>query len=129
MAAIVIGGVGVLGLLLALFVWTVTGAVHGLLSSAEPTRFALVRAEANPQVVQRLGKPIRAGRSITGNFQLSNDTGHADLEIPIAGPHGKAEIHVVADMEFGRWHYETMRVGSPDSEETIGLLENAGSGK
>ena len=89
---------------------------------AEPAQMALARAVKNPQVVQRLGSPMRPGWFVTGNIHLNNDSGEADLEIPLIGQHGRAEIHVVAQKEFGRWHYKEMSVGSEDSDQVIDLL-------
>lgn len=119
-------GLGILGLLLVMFAGSILLFVRGLMFKAEPTRVAIARAQANQQVLQRLGAKVREGWLITGNIQLDNDTGHADLEIPIAGPRGEAEIHAVADKEFGRWQYREMRVGSPNTEETIDLIGNPG---
>lgn len=110
------------------FVGAIFVFVHSMMSHAEPTQVALARAQANQWVVQRLGTPIKPGWLITGNIELTGDTGHVDLVIPVSGSHGSAEVHVVADREFGRWQYKEMKMGSRDSEQTIDLLEATATG-
>jgi hypothetical protein len=96
--------------------------VHSLLHEAEPAKVALQRAQGSPEVVQRLGTPVTPGWFIKGSISLENDTGHADLEIPIQGPRGQGEIHVIADKEFGRWTYTDMKVGFKTGDQIIDLL-------
>lgn len=100
------------------FVWVVIG----LMGNSTPAKESIARAQPNPAVVELLGTPVQRGWFVLGSINLSNDTGHADLTLPIHGSRGKAEIHVIADKEFGRWTYQEMKVGSDSNNNTIDLL-------
>jgi Cytochrome oxidase complex assembly protein 1 len=58
---------------------------------------------------------------------LNNDSGDAELSIPISGPRGKGRILVAAKKEHGRWSYQTMEVDVDGDDTAIPLL-NPGEG-
>jgi hypothetical protein len=94
--------------------------------SSEPYSEALERARRNPEVIGRLGSPIEPKWWLTGNVDLSNDDGSADMKIPISGPKGQAFIAVEGERRNGRWIYSRMIVETP-SGNPIDLLEPAPS--
>lgn len=77
---------------------------------------AMRRAQANPQVTERLGTPIEAGWLVSGNVNVKNETGEAHLSIPIHGPRGGAMLYVDAFKKSNNWSYTRLDVeggGSP----------------
>lgn len=97
--------------------------VMGVLKSSDVYTESLAAAQKNPQVQAMLGEPIAAGYFVMGQIRLNNDTGMANLKIPISGPKGSTTLHVVAEKRNGRWHYSTMKVeGLTGPSEDISLL-------
>ena len=69
---------------------------------------ALARAKANPEVRAQLGEPIQPGWMVNGSIQVINESGSANLSIPISGPKKSATISVVATKAAGRWELESV---------------------
>ena len=89
-------------LLAVLFVGAVGAAIFAGMRSSDPYRFAMQTAARDPRVVARLGSPVQAGWLVGGNIDLRNDSGDADLSIPVSGPIHKGTIHVVGTKTGGR---------------------------
>jgi len=93
-------------------------SVYRAVQSTPIYREALERARANPQVVARLGKPIKADFSFSGNLNLNSNrsgtSGNADITIPIHGPKGKAQIHFAGSVRRGHTRTKVLEVIFPD---------------
>ena len=86
---------------------------------------ALERAQANPQVVQKIGQPLRAGWLASGSVNThGTSSGDADVAIPISGPKGKGTIYLVAKKSAGLWKFETLQVEVAGQKERIDLLKS-----
>ena len=104
-------------LLFCLFIALIFSVVMGSIKSSDAYKQAVARARANPTVVEKLGTPIAEGYFVSGNINVQNDSGNADLQIPISGPKGKAVIHAVAVKSAGQWEYSRLTVtieGQPE---------------
>jgi hypothetical protein len=110
----------VLAVLIAITFALALGVIH-LMRSTTPYQDAVRIAKADPAVAQALGAPIEAGWFNSGNIQTSTDSGHADLQIPLQGPKGKARLHVVGDMRNRRWRYGTLEVQVEATDAVIEL--------
>lgn len=89
---------------------------------------ALAKARANPQVAEKLGRPLKAGWLASGNMSTSGSSGDADLSIPLTGPKGKGTLHLVAKKHAGVWKIETLQVEVNGDAEPIDLLQTEESG-
>ncbi len=96
-------------------------AVFGLLKSSEPAQEALAKAMANPQLQSEIGTPIAEGLMVSGNISASNSSGRANLDIPVSGPKGKANIHVEARKTTGVWTYSTLEATIKGKPQRIDL--------
>ena len=96
--------------------------VFGAIQSSDPYQESLARAKQHSDVQQLLGTPIEEGWFVLGNIEVNNNSGNADLQIPISGPKGSGTISVVATKIGGKWEYSWMQVESPTLEEPIDLL-------
>ena len=103
--------------LFGLFIALIFTVVMGSMKSSDAYKDAVARARANPNVVEKLGTPIQEGMFVTGNINVQNDSGNADLQIPISGPKGKAVIHAVATKSAGKWEYSRLTVAMEDQPE------------
>jgi len=104
-------------LLFGLFIALIFSVVLGSIKSSDAYKQAVARARANPTVVEKLGTPITEGYFVSGNINVQNDSGNADLQIPISGPKGKAVIYAVASKRAGQWEYSRLTVaieGQPE---------------
>lgn len=77
-------------LLFRLFIAGIFALVMDSMKSSDAYKQAVAKARANPAVVEKLGTPIVEGYFVTGSFNVHNDTGDADFEIPISGPQGQS---------------------------------------
>ena len=96
--------------------------IFGMMKSAEPYTASLAAAQAHPQVQAALGTPIEAGAMVTGEINLENSSGHADLSYSISGPQGEGTVYVAGDKSAGQWTYDTMTVQIEATGERIDLL-------
>jgi cytochrome oxidase complex assembly protein 1 len=94
-------------------------AVFGLLRSSEAYTRSLAAVTENAQVQAALGEPIQPGTFVTGNVNVSNNGGHADIHYSVSGPKGDGSVHVVADKQNGAWVFSTNRVVLNPTQEEI----------
>jgi len=99
----------------------IVAIVFGAMKSSDVYREALQRAQNHPEVQAALGTPIEAGWWMSGQIDIKNDTGNANISIPVSGPKGKGTIHAVASKEGGRWRYSKLDV-QVEGRQTINLL-------
>ena|ERR1700675_5061588 len=108
-------------ILFCLFIGLIFTVVMGSMKSSDAYKQAVAKARANPSVVEKLGTPIAEGYFVSGNISVQNDSGNADLQIPISGPKGKAVIHAVATKSAGKWEYSRLTV-SIEGQPELDLL-------
>jgi hypothetical protein len=110
-------------LLLSAFVGAILLAVESTIQHSGFYPQALERAQANPQVANKIGQPLKAGWFASGNINISGSSGDADIAIPISGPNGKGTIYVVAKKSAGLWTFRTLQVEVPGESQRIDLLQ------
>ena len=106
---------------------TCGGLVYVIMSSlkdSEVARESLARAQANPVLVEKLGKPIRMGMWVGGSINVTPADGRAELVLPISGPKGKGMLAVSAVKTAGEWHYKVMTV-TVEGGGRVNLLNQA----
>ena len=109
-------------LLVVLFIGAIAAAVLGSMRSSEPYRFAMQTATHDPRVLSRLGSPVKAGLWVNGTINIRNDSGDADLSIPVQGPLHKGTIHIVAKKSEGEWTYQRLTLKVESGSERLDLL-------
>lgn len=95
--------------------------VFSLMKSNGAYQGALERARKNPEIIATLGEPLKEGFFMSGSINTVNDSGHADLSIPVSGPKGAGTIRVVADMNQGVWTFRQLRFNS--GAKNINLIQ------
>jgi hypothetical protein len=110
-------------LLLALFVGGLLTFVFGLLKSSEPYQHAVAVASNNPDVVRELGAPLAPGWYVSGNINVSENSGEANLAIPLNGKLRHGTVYVVAKKTDGVWTYTKLRMLVEGQESPIELME------
>jgi hypothetical protein len=109
-------------LLFCVFMALIFTIVMGSMKSSDAYKQAVAKARTNPTVVEKLGTPLVEGYLVSGNINVQNDSGNADLQIPISGPKGKAVIHAVASKSAGKWEFSRLTIAI-EGQPAIDLLE------
>ncbi len=106
----------------------VGGAVFGLskiFKESTPYEYALEKASKNPTVIEFLGNDIESDGIMQGNISLKNDTGSANITIPIKGSKGKGSVTVNGTRIGDEWTYEELFVTIKETNEQINLLDKS----
>ena len=109
-------------LMVGLFVGGVFELVTSIMRSSDAYKTAVQKAENSPDVAERIGRPLKVGWLASGSINVTDDSGDADLSIPISGPRGKGHIEVSAKKKHGKWTYQTLEVDVDGSDIAIPLL-------
>jgi hypothetical protein len=109
-------------LLLALFVGGLLAFVFGLLKSSEPYQHAVSVASSNQDVVRELGAPVAPAWYVSGNINVSENSGDANLAIPLKGSLHRGTVYVRAKKTEGVWRYDKLEMLVEGREVRIELL-------
>ena len=96
--------------------------IFAAIKSSEPYAESLQRAQANENVRSELGQPIEPGVMVTGNINLNNNDGVADLNYSIKGPDGTGTVDVSGTKTDGVWSYDKMNVKT-STGKVINLID------
>ena len=110
--------------LFAGFIILIFAIVFGMMKSSDAYKDALAIAKTNQYVQEALGSPLEEGLLVMGNINVNGSSGHADLAIPVSGPHGSGTIYVVASKSAGRWTILKLVMEIKASNERIDLLQD-----
>lgn len=114
LAGIFVGGI--------VFVLGVFTLVMGAIRSSDVAKAAVARAQSNTLLTQRLGTPISEGWLVSGSINVADDSGDADLSVPVSGPKGQGKVYVTAQKSAGQWVYNNMVAAVDGSNDRIDLL-------
>ncbi len=119
------GGLALIALCIFLVVGGAAGivaTVFGSIKSSDVYQSALTEAMTDPDVINALGEPVKAGLIPSGSISVENASGKASLSIPVSGPKGKGTLYVEATKSAGTWTYTTLEVAVDGQPGRIGLL-------
>jgi hypothetical protein len=119
--------VAVLGsvLLFALVIGGLLSLVFGFIRSSEPYKHAVAVVMTDPLAVQALGRPIKVGIIVSGNINIINDSGSADLAIPVHGSAHSGKVYVIAKKSAGVWRYEKLQLWIDGQPGGLDLLQHS----
>jgi hypothetical protein len=100
--------------------------VMASIKASEPYKEGVARAQQSKAVQDALGTPIQVSFVVQGNIKVENDTGEADLTIPLSGPKASGILHVAGTKAAGKWTYTTMVVDVPAAGARVDLLAEKG---
>ncbi|UOB16219.1 cytochrome c oxidase assembly factor Coa1 family protein [Abyssalbus ytuae] len=112
--------------LILLFIFGLGAAVFGVskaLTGSKPYEDAVYEASHSKSVIELLGEPIETDGIMNGNISFHNNTGKADISVPLKGPHGKARVYVVGEKQDKKWTYSEMYIIIEGTEAKINLLK------
>jgi hypothetical protein len=104
------------------FVAAILLLVFSLIRNSDASKLAIKTAESNPILAEQIGQPMKVGWLVTGNIEVSNDTGSAKLSIPISGPKGHGTLDAESHKRDGQWHLSSLEFEKDDSSIWLNLL-------
>lgn len=84
---------------------------------------ALNRADRNSKVASQIGVPLRPGRVLQGQLNVSGSSGSAHMTIPVTGARGKASIFLDARKAGQRWQFLALQIQFEGQSDCLNLLE------
>lgn len=108
-------------ILLVLGIGSFFYGVTKVLTKSEPSEYAMEMTQSNVQIIESIGEPIEKNGMPSGNISYVNESGEADLQIPVKGPKGDAVVFVKAHKVEGEWIYEELYVLIENTQEKINL--------
>jgi hypothetical protein len=96
--------------------------IFGTIKSSDVYQQALAKARSNQAVVRELGEPIEPGWWVSGTINVSNDSGNADVKIPVSGPKKSGAVYATAIKKQGKWDISALEVGIEGETKRINLL-------
>jgi len=96
--------------------------VFGTIKSSDVYQQALAKARSNQAVVRELGEPIEPGWLVSGTINVRDDSGNADLRIPVSGPKKSGAVYATAIKKQGKWDISTLEVEIEGETKRINLL-------
>lgn len=110
--------------LFVVFIVTIFFTVTSMLKESTPYVEAFDKVTHHSYVIEQLGEPIEQSALIEGQISLKNNTGDADIRVPLKGPKGEGMLHVIGTKTNEVWTYSKMEVKFTKSNEVLNLLEN-----
>jgi hypothetical protein len=90
---------------------------------------ALDKAGKHAVVIEKIGTDLELNSLIPkGNVSMQNDSGSANLQIPVKGSKGTGVISVNATMTGGKWNIDSLTVVVDGTGESIVIIGGEGSG-
>jgi hypothetical protein len=94
----------------------------GMLKGSEAYKASFDSVQHSNELADRLGTPITAGHTVSGNANTSGASGQAAIHYSISGPKGKGDVDVEGEKHAGIWHWTLMQVRLSDGT-IINLIE------
>ena len=114
------------GILLLVFgIGTAIFGFSKLFTESAPYEYALNKASNNPQVIEYLGDNIESNGIMQGTISLKNNSGHANITIPLKGTKGKGSVTIIGTKKDGKWTYEKLFVMIRETNEQLNLLDTS----
>ncbi|WP_221411861.1 cytochrome c oxidase assembly factor Coa1 family protein, partial [Empedobacter brevis] len=114
--------IGCLSFIILFIGLIIGGAFWGIskiTSDSDVTKHAINIINQNPEVQQKLGTNIETDGMFRGNISITNNTGEADISVPLKGTKGTGKAIIVGKKEFDKWNYEKIAVQIDETGEVI----------
>ena len=103
--------------------------VFGAMKTSAPYQMALKQVQNDPQVIEKLGQPIKDGWIPSGEVNISNGSGDARLDFNVTGPKGTAHVHTEARRSNGVWTTTVLDVTIDSQRISLTPAGNSGIGE
>ncbi|QKX04506.1 hypothetical protein HN014_06120 [Aquimarina sp. TRL1] len=120
--AVPLGGCLTIVVLFFVFLGSLFFGVSSLMTGSDPYKEGIAKAKQDTYLIELLGEPIETNGIMQGSISIENNTGKADISVPIKGPKGTATLYVEGTKTDGEWSYEEIYVIIQETDEQIDLL-------
>jgi len=120
-----VGGCLTIILLFVLGIGATIFGISKLFTESVPYEYALAQAKNDSRVIEYLGDDIESSGMMQGNISLKNDSGSANITIPIKGTKGKGSVTIIGEKLDSEWVYEELFVTIKETNEQINLLDKS----
>ena len=121
-------GITIPVVLIALVVGMFFG-IFALLANSDVAKLAVSRAQQNPEMVARLGLPMRHSIWVKGNIETTGSAGKAELTLPLTGPKSAGSLYLKAHKVAGVWKFDELEFRQDGSSIPLDLLADPGTPK
>jgi hypothetical protein len=126
---IVVTIVIVLGLLVVLAAGGIVGLAFYSIGNSDANKIAQEYLKSNERLKQDIGDVQSFGSFVTGNINITNGDGHAELNLKVIGERKTVNASVELVFRSGRQWRVTAASYKNDAGETVDLLNPYDSGK
>ncbi|WP_062056914.1 cytochrome c oxidase assembly factor Coa1 family protein [Aquimarina longa] len=120
--AVPLGGCLTIIILFFIFLGSAIFGISKMITASSPHQDALIKVNEDDYIIDILGEPIETDGIVNGKLLYENNTGSADISIPIKGPKGEAQLYVVGTKQNELWTYTEMYVIINETDEQIDVL-------
>jgi hypothetical protein len=84
----------------------------------KPVAQAVLALESDPQVIEKLGKPLKRGSAVgVNNYNNNNGNGGADIDFNVSGSQGSAHVSGRMVLTAGTWRPDGLQVKFSDGTQ------------
>jgi hypothetical protein len=109
-------------LMVVVFAAAIVFFAFGTIKSSQVYQEAMAKTRSNAAVILEMGEPIEPGWLISGQINVTESSGNADLSIPVSGPKKSGTVYVVATKKMGKWDIYGLEVAVEGENKRINLL-------
>ena len=96
--------------------------IEDLLKSTDAYRQAVNAVKSSPAAMAALGAPVKEGLYVSGNVNVTNSSGAAQLSFPVSGSKDKGTVYLYSLKSDGEWHFRELMLEVKSSQQRIDLL-------
>src|SRR5262245_53549599 len=104
------------------FVAVIVYFAFGSIKSSTVYQEAMAKTRSNAAVKRELGEPIEPGWLVSGNINVNDASGNADLSIPVSGPKKSGTVYVAATRKMDKWDIYGLEFAVEGESKRINLL-------
>jgi hypothetical protein len=97
-------------------------AIMAGMKHSDAYTFSLNEIRRNPEVRTVLGEPLETGLFVTGEININNADGNANIQYTVRGPKGTGEAFVRATRQYSQWALDEVVVDVPDAKARIAVV-------
>lgn len=102
-----------------IFIGLMTLGVFQVMKSSDIYQMALHEVQTHEDANRVLGEPIEPGWFLSGNINMSDDDGEAQLSIPVHGTKQAGTVQLEAVKKDGKWMFNSLLLDVDNTDTDI----------
>lgn len=87
-----------------------------------PVKMAMIKANQDKLVLQKIGTSAKAGVFIHGKLKADNNSGQASLQVPVSGSKASGTLSILAYKDKGKWALKRLNLQMSDSGHVYSII-------